>query len=332
MTLCIAAACKHGNDPAIVFCSDTRSSSNAGWWGETINSDNADKSRTVEDYSACVSGDPTKADELLALFIGPARNFSRQSPSADSDLYISQFFEGLRTACRLRVKAIKDHHIAMHTPFEDVEEFLQKGTATIPPEKYNEIWNELRNLNLGCEILLGCFHEEAIIVKVGMDGEVHWVNEYDAIGAGCSDALAFLGQNEYDESEIQSHDCLLRLTEALIFTANINPKVSFTRRYEVFIEDKGSFDISKKFSDMLEKKYRLLKPVKLTNIGDFLEKVGEGVSSKGEQENTQQTDAGNEQPSGSGSSSAESGDSAPTGRVPGDGSQQPQASGAEEKI
>jgi hypothetical protein len=273
MTLCIAAACQHQGNPAVAFCSDTKSVSGQGWWGQTISSENADKSRYVENFSAYVANDPTKADELLAFFLGPVRRFSAQAPGPDSDLYITEFFEGLRAAARLRMGQIKDHHVTMRTPFADMDDFLARAKDSLPSLQYGEVWNEVRALDLGCEVLLGGFHEEAIIVKVGANGEVHWIDQYDAIGSGSSDALAFLAQNDYDETEIESHDALMRLGEALEFSSRMNSTVSYTRRYELLVMDKGSHDVTEKFHDLIRSRYRLARPVKLDpkKLGEFLE-------------------------------------------------------------
>ena len=159
----------------------------------------------------------------------------------------------------------------MTTPFKDIDEFLAKASDTLPKDQYREVWHDLRTMNLGAEIILGGFHcDEAIIVKIGLDGEPKWIDQIAVIGTGSAEALAFFAQNSYDETEIQSQDCLMRVFEALTFVSKANKTVSRVSRFEVKVLGQKSADITDEFFALMKKKVRLRNPVTLGDVGEFL--------------------------------------------------------------
>jgi hypothetical protein len=330
MTLCIGTASRFRDEASYAFLSDTRSLSGAPGWG-TISSENADKSRFFPEcvrFSAVVAGHSTDGDELLTLCDPPVKKFyETPEDHPDFDLHINDLLEGLRAASRTRMKQIQDHFIAMHSPFNGYDDFLARARASLPEIQYRELWHDIASLDLRCEVIIGGIHSgEAILIKIDHKGNPHWEDQYSVIGTGSAEALAFLAQNEYDENEIRLEDSLMRMIEASRFVFTANNTVGGTSRFAIYLENGTEWDLTQAAFDLMKSKIRLSTPVELGDLGDFLEDVDEdkkGIPSNGEQKATEPADAGNEQPSGPSAGSAEGGDSAPTGGVLGDGTEQP---------
>jgi hypothetical protein len=312
MTLCISAAAKFKENPALVMVSDTRSLSSSREWGLSISSENAEKMREIGRFQALIAGDPTEADSLLAQCMEAIEKFSIKKAGPDSDLHYDAFFHGLREGAGRRMKQIQDHFIAMNSPFKGLDDFLLRGKVSLPDLQYREIWSDIQRLHLNSEVIVGGFHgDEIVMVKIDTKGQTHWMDQYAVIGTGSAEALSFLAQNQYDETKIQLEDCLLRLVEALEFASIANNTVGGFKRTAVFLPDGSEWDVKDSFFDeVLKPKIRLASISALGDCGDFLERIDDDeVSSKSEQTG-ESADAGNEQAGGSGSGSTERGDSA----------------------
>ena len=106
-----------------------------------------------------------------------------------------------------------------------------------------------------------------------MNGVPHWEDQYSVIGRGSADALSFLAQNEFDETDIQLADCLWRLMEALDFASTSNNTVGHSSRLEVHIQgEPEASDIAEDFFKLLKSKIRLTSTVPVGNHLDFLDK------------------------------------------------------------
>jgi len=322
MTLCISAACNHYDDPALVLVSDTRSLSSSREWGLSISSENAEKMREIGKFQALVAGDPTEADSLLAQCAEAIEKFSCKESGPDSDLHYDDLFRGLRLGAGRRMKQIQDHFIAMNSPFGGIDDFLARGKASLPELQYRDLWMDIQRLHLNSEVIVAGFHgDDVVMVKIDTKGSTHWMDQYAVIGTGSAEALAFLAQNHFDETKIKLEDCLLRLVEALEFAGIANNTVGSFKRTGVFFRDGSEWDVKDSFfEEVLKPRIRLASVVDLGDCGDFLERVDddEEVSSSSEEKRTEPADAGNEQPSGQSSVSAEGGASAPPGSVPRD--------------
>lgn len=327
MTLCVATASRYLNKAAYTLASDTRSLSGSQGWGLTISSENADKARYFPDcerFSAAIAGHPTDGDELITLCNASVRKFCEYPEDhPDFDLHINELLEGLRVAARARVKQIQDHFIAMNSPFRGHDDFLDRAKASLSEIQYRELWHDISALDLRCEVIIAGIHsEEVILIKIDHKGNTHWEDQYSVIGTGSAEALAFLAQNEYDETEIRLEDSLMRIVEAFHFVSTENNTVGGITRFEIHLENGTEWNLKQSFFDTMKSKIRLAKPVELGDCGDFLESVDDDeVSSSGEQ-TTELADAGNELASGSNPSGTQGGDSATGGGVPGDVPQQ----------
>lgn len=281
MTLCIAATCQHENMPAIVLCSDSRAEHGIYLSELRVGSEDADKIRWIGDFSAMLSGLPTKADELLTQCDQAIREFSKTQPNVDSDIVITSFFEQLRKAARSRKRQIVEHHIAMSTAFNDYEDFISKAKSTLSESHYNRIWEEIRSLGLGAEVIIAGFHDdEAIIIKLDDAGEVHWEDHYSVIGTGSQMALSFLCQNDYEDT-MSLQECLFRTLEAKK-AAEKNRTVGHSTSFEVLIQGKGRFDITDAAFQVL-KVFLRFSNIPTINLGDkFLEDLDDDENGDGD--------------------------------------------------
>lgn len=327
MTLCIGAACRHEDQAAFVLCSDTRSLSGTREWGLVICSENADKSRTFgEDgkFAALIAGHPTEGDELLTQCEAAIKQFSQRPEDDDFDIYIVELFEGIRKGSRLRMKQIQDHFIAVNSVFKGIDDFLARGKTSLPDTQYREIWHDVNSLTLNAESIVGGIHSgDAVLIKIDSKGNPHWEDQYTVIGTGAAEALAFLSQNSYDETELKLEDCLMRLIEALDFVSTANNTVGHMSRFEIHLEDGRVADMKDDFFQVLKSKIRLSSPVDMGERRDFLDfDVDEDVSLKREKESAKPANEGDEQPSRPRAGSSKGGDSAPSSGVSGDGTEQ----------
>lgn len=272
MTLCIAASCQYKGHPAFVLCSDTRSLSGSREWGLTISSENASKARFLDAFDALVAGNPSEADVLLANCVPAVRKFSKLIAGDDSDLYTRDFQIELREAAQITLKKLQDHYIATHSPFKNGDDFLLRGKASLPDPQYRDLWFEVKGLTLDCEVIIAGFHgDEAIIMKIDGKGKTEWKDEYCVIGSGSADALSFLAQNDYDDTQIELEDCLLRLVEALDFAATSNNTVGHYSRFEIHVhEEPEAFDVTDTYFKFLKSKIRLGKVRPMPKRNDFL--------------------------------------------------------------
>jgi hypothetical protein len=290
MTLCIAAACQHKEKSAFVLCSDTRSLSSSREWGLSISSENADKSRYFGAngrFAALIAGHPTDGDEFLTECEPAIKRFSeRPQDSDDFDIYLNELFEDLRKAARIRMKQIQDHYIATHSPFKGHDDFLARGKTSLPDTQYRELWHDISGLTLNAEVIIGGIHGGyAVLIKIDSKGNPHWEDQYSVVGTGSAEALSFLAQNSYDETEIRLEDCLMRMVEALDFASTANNTVGHMSRFEIHIEDElEAFDLKDDFFKLLKSKIRLSEPVLMGDCGEFLENPGEDAASTAEPE------------------------------------------------
>jgi hypothetical protein len=216
VTLCIAAECWEGERPYIAMCCDTRAE-RGGFLQELVGSEDVDKIRTIGPVTALLSGDETDADELLTLCEGAVRAFAVSVPVDESDLAMTKFLADLRKAASLRKKAIVEHHLDMTISMSH-DEFVRRHRSDFLESHSREIWEQIRNINLGADILLcGYCGDEPEIVRLDRFGRTHWVTNYSVVGAGEDIAYVFLGQRDWEDeagAPPRLLDCLYRIFEA----------------------------------------------------------------------------------------------------------------------
>jgi len=277
MTLCIAGECRHKGMPALVLIADSRAErglANPAFSDLRIGSEDTNKIRDVgKNFRALLSGPPTLADELIAKCDAATVKLEETVPNEDSDIVITEFFENLRQAARLRKRELVEHYIGMNTVLGSRDEFLQKSRDVFSEAHYNRLQDEIKAIGLGGDIILAGFHGETpIIVRLDSAGEVHWEDHYSVVGAGSDIAFAILALNPYDEEKIEVPECVFRLFEAKS-AAHANKTVGVATVFEVLVrnqETQEAFDISDEFFELIKTKLRFLSVPLINPPDDFL--------------------------------------------------------------
>lgn len=187
MTLCIAAECEHEGYPAIAMCCDWRAQTGASGDAALVGTEDVYKLREWKCATAMLAGIPTKAKELAAACRIATEQFAEKAANPnDFDLQINGFLEGLRQAVRKRKEEILSHFIGMKLGIS------LTGFQKLPSDNYLDTWAEVNRQTLGADILICCVTHEPLIVRVDRWGDVHWENNYFAIGEGSEIARALL--------------------------------------------------------------------------------------------------------------------------------------------
>lgn len=322
MTLCIAAECDDNGDDAIVLCRDWQAQKGS------VTSDDADKQRDIDETGAgcrvLVAGSPTRADHLLLMCEPAIREFMRKTNLADAELDTDKLLQNLKVATKLVRRDLVNNWVATTVNME-FEDFCRIGRTQFHESHYHDIWETIRRYDIGAELLITLYdaNAEAVIIRTDGLGDVFWESDYSIIGSGGEIARAFLCQVDYDPAKLSVGDCIYEVLRAK-FAAENSREVG--RGTSVVVTSKGKKDliISEKGFDYYENLLLPYKTPKLEFDPSFLEDpdARDEVPSKNEQQATEPANAGNELPSGSGSVGPESGDSAPSSGISGDGSQQ----------
>jgi hypothetical protein len=255
MTLCIAAELKHKDDWAVVHCCDSRQEK-GGIFQELVGSDDATKITrigTAPSLShALISGIPTRAWDLIASCKKDVLDFQTTEGGLDSDLEMTKFLSGLRSASSSRKKQIISHHVEMSLGMS-LTEFLDTAKDRFPADHYNQLWGEIRNLDLGTDLIFSGFQgKSSFLVRLDRFGQTHWEEGYSVTGVGSDIALAFLCQREYSSYQIALMDCLFRVYEAKK-AAERNRHVGEMTLILIAVHGKGRLSLTGKGWDVLEK-------------------------------------------------------------------------------
>jgi len=254
MTLYIAAECQYLDRWTVVHCCDSRQEK-GGLFEELIGSEDATKIRSVGSaqlFHALLSGIPTKCTDLITGCRRAIEEYAMSPGGVNSDLEISQLLESLRSAAAKRKKEIINHHVEMALGLS-LQEFLNTGRDKFTVDHYNQLWSEIRNLDLGADLIFSGFHnKESIVLRLDRAGQVHWENNYSVVGIGSDIALVFLGQRDYDCFSIGLMDCLFRILEAK-HAAQRNRHVGEGSLILIATEGVGRFALTNKGWDAFEK-------------------------------------------------------------------------------
>lgn len=276
MTLCIAAECWLGEAPCIVSCCDTRAE-RGGVFQELVGSEDVDKVRDIGLMTGLLSGDPTAADRLVTMCDETIRKFSTSPADDDSDLVITEYLKGLEKIAELRKGEIVDHHLGM-TIRMPYSEFVKQHRTDFIESHSREIWNEIKLIDLGTDVILGGFSgDEPVLVRLDRYGKAHWEDNYSVVGIGADIALAFLCQRDWymeNDDRLQLIDCLYRVFEAKA-AAQKNRHVGESTAFEVLMPGAKRYDITDEcFKDFKRRYTRRLKPPTFPSpMTNFLKEV-----------------------------------------------------------
>jgi hypothetical protein len=279
MTLCIAAECYDGKHPAIVLCRDWQAQKG------TTTSDDAYKQRDIDEGNrSCrilIAGSPTRADHLLLACDPAIREFMRKSDLKDTDIDTDRLIQDLKTATKLIRREYVNSWVAATLNME-FEDFCRVGRTQFHESHYHDIWETIKQYDIGAELLITLFDAEGISVIVRTDGlgEVHFESDYSMIGTGGDLARAVLCQVEYDPAKMDVGDCIYEVLRAK-FSAERSREVGSDTT--ILVTSKGKPDrwLSPKGHKYYNKLLFPYKTPKLEFRDEFLEV---DVSPKGEQE------------------------------------------------
>jgi 20S proteasome alpha/beta subunit len=271
MTLCIAAECWEETSPHIVMCCDLRAE-RGGLFQELVGSEDVDKIRTIGPMTALLSGSETDADELLTLCESAIRTFAASSPS-DSDIAITTFMSQLREAASIRKKALVNHRLNM-TISMSFDDFVRKHRTEFTEAHSREIWDQIRDTDLGADILLcGYCGDEPEIVRLDRYGKTFWETNYSAVGVGSDIAYIMLGQRDWldeERGEPRLIDGLYRIFEAKR-AAEKNRHVGESTAFEVLLPNGARKDITDECFQAMKKIYaERLKPPAFEELSNCL--------------------------------------------------------------
>jgi len=193
MTVCIAAIALDVIDSdngtcqqPMILCSDKRIE---GWNG---GADIMQKQLWAgERWPALIAGDDiSRATDLLAMYRDHLNTIGPQTEQS--------IIETLKFPARQMRRTLIDNYIELNTGL-NYEEFLRVGSQPNPPEYYHRVSGELKQVELGCELLIvGYIGWHPKIFHVRRDASVAQQQHFCAIGSGGTVAEATLFRRKYD--------------------------------------------------------------------------------------------------------------------------------------
>lgn len=191
MTLCLAAFSVEVIKPSplaggdvtarrnVVCCFDKRTET------DTAGSETAFKFRKVgKNWAALFAGSIPRAEELINLYSSriPAKVVPESS-------LMEVLREPPRTFKRILVEEYVQTRLAM-----SYDEFIAKGSSSLPQSVFENISTDISRLQLGCQLILVPLHDQPSkhLYSVDLDGSVYPENNFVAIGTGASGATAWL--------------------------------------------------------------------------------------------------------------------------------------------
>jgi len=180
MTVCIAALCEHEDEPAIVLCSDWQ-----GTYADFVKSDSEFKIRPAGNATILIAGLSHDAEELVAHVRPILKAYDDvKKNEEDFDLRITKLLHDLRKSVRDRRNEIVTHHLFLNYNV-DFEQFIRDGAKAFSPDYYARIVSEIRNIRLGCGLIIGCVEDtEPFLIEINDEGKVMWQGDYVCIGTG----------------------------------------------------------------------------------------------------------------------------------------------------
>ena len=137
MTLCIAAACWHEGQSAVVTCADWQITA-PGFAAEDYY-----KLRHYPNATVMISGDLGAADEFCFDLHEVIRDFNLIArTNGELETRINQYLDRLRQAAQNRKRLRAEHQMAMKYAIS-LDRFYKKGSKLMPNEIYKKILKEI---------------------------------------------------------------------------------------------------------------------------------------------------------------------------------------------
>lgn len=263
MTLCIAAACRHEGQSAIVTCADWQVSGTWIAWEDYY------KLRHYPNATIMISGELGAADELCFDLYDVIKDFNGITKSGDDfEPRVGQYMGKLREAAARRKRLRAEHQIAMNYGIS-LDQFYKKGSKLMPKEIYKRILEEIQRIGLEVETLIIYSGDaDLLILRTGPKGGIFWERNYAAIGSGARVALAVLCQTPHDKT-MPLIPCLVRVLEAKI-AAERDPYVGRNTSLGIILKDGRRHDISDEgWAYLMDKVARPVAPMIAGDMADI---------------------------------------------------------------
>jgi len=237
MTLCIAAACRHEGQAAVVTCADWQIT------GPSTAAEDYYKLRHYPHATVMISGELGAADSFCFDLYEVLTELDEIAGSkSDFEPRIGQYLAKLREVAVRRKRLRAEHHVAMNYGIS-LDRFYKKGSKLMRKGIYKKILTEIQQINLDVEtIIVYSGDRDLLILRTGKWGGVFWERSYVAIGSGAPMAMAVRCQAPHDK-DMQLLPCLMRALEAKI-AAERDPYVGRNTSLGVILQDGQRYDIS----------------------------------------------------------------------------------------
>jgi hypothetical protein len=237
MTLCIAAACRHDGQSAVVTCADWQIT------GPQLAAEDYYKLRHYPNATIMISGELAAADDFC-FDLQEAIKDCNAIAQTDGELEqrVGQYLERLRRAARERKRIRAEHQIAMKYGLS-LDRFYRKASLQMPKWLYKKIIDEIQEVKLDVyTIVVYSGDRQLLILRTGPRGGIFWERNYTAIGSGALIANTVLCQTPHDSS-MSLLNCLVRVVTAKA-SAERDPYVGPNTSLGIILGDGSRYDVS----------------------------------------------------------------------------------------
>jgi hypothetical protein len=237
MTLCIAAACCHDGQSAVVTCADWQIT------GPIIAAEDYYKLRHYHNTTIMISGELGAIDDFCFDLHAVIKELNEiPKPNGDLEPRINEYLARIREAAQRRKRLRTEHHVAMKYGIS-LDRFYKKGAKMMPKGIYKEVINEIRGIKLDIStIIIYSGDRELLMLKTGPWGGAFWERNYAAIGSGERIALSMLCQAPHNR-DLPLVECLMRVVAAKA-AAERDPYVGRNTSLGIILGDGSRYDIS----------------------------------------------------------------------------------------
>ncbi len=131
----------------------------------------------------------------------------------------------LSEAAAIHIKKLTERYVSLRLGMS-FEDFRTNGEREVPADVRNQLWYEIRQLNLGCEMIVsGFWNGMPLVFKVDRFGTVSRTEHFAAIGSGAAIAEAVLYQREQRLGN-ELNETLYNVYEAFKMSSQIAPAVA----------------------------------------------------------------------------------------------------------
>jgi len=131
----------------------------------------------------------------------------------------------LSEAAAIQIKKLTERYVSLQLGMS-FERFLTHGEHEVSADVRNQLWYEIKHLNLGCEMIVyGFWNGMPLIFKIDHEGTVTRVEHFAAIGSGAKVAESVLYQREQRLGD-ELNETLYNVYEAFKLSSQIAPAVA----------------------------------------------------------------------------------------------------------